>query len=245
MRISNSYKTTAFADLMEKVRDELKHEKNNKLIKSKINMAKMSVEERNEQHLISLINKIENLTTTVNRQEETINELNDKIESMKCYRKPEDVTYRPQISITSPDNKPDSKRNNNDNYDDISVEEFTSIPSKFNPNKGKLNNNNAIDTMLGINKDYKGQKDATHTFAKPPEGILTSKKSHNSEKSVSSKSIKKVRILQPPKSSSDRSSSDDSKTELAGVINRKKTSDRGSTESSNPLYSDHVLTLRK
>lgn len=93
MRIVKSYKSSAFHDLMEKVREKIKADKSkreNRRRSAVLRSVPKTREERNEQILIDLVGKIENLHDMVSKQQNTIqelrDELNDKIEELSCYK---------------------------------------------------------------------------------------------------------------------------------------------------------------
>ena len=116
VRIVKSYKSTAFHDFMEKIRDRIKHEKKvrENLRRSTImRSAPLTFEERTQKILIDLVGKVEGLKELVRRQDVVIQnirtELWDKIEKLKWYE---------GGNIPSPKNQKDnnhrhSKKNRN------------------------------------------------------------------------------------------------------------------------------------
>lgn len=82
MRIVKSYKSSAFTDLMEKVRDKIKQDKSRKENRRRSQIMRsvpMTAEERTQKILIDLVDKIEGLKDKVNKQEELIGELREEL----------------------------------------------------------------------------------------------------------------------------------------------------------------------
>ena len=93
MRIVKSYRSTAFADLMEKVREKIRNEKKNRESRRRSTILRsvpLTAEERTQQILIDLVGKVENLKEFVQQQDIVIrdlrDELCDKIEQLRCYQ---------------------------------------------------------------------------------------------------------------------------------------------------------------
>ena len=90
MRICMSYKSSAFHDLMEKVRKKIKSQKSDKELRRRSTIMRSvpkTLEERNEQILIDMVTKIEKLKDLLERQDDTIkelrNDLSEKIERLE------------------------------------------------------------------------------------------------------------------------------------------------------------------
>jgi hypothetical protein len=136
--IVKSYKTTAFEELMEKVQEKIRQERDIRENRKKSFLRKnipKTREERNEKILIDIVEKMEDLTDIVRQQDKTIRELKvdltQKIEQLKCYQQKETSNLSPLADITPKDLDWGVKSNNNF-YDDISIEEVT---KKLNLNK--------------------------------------------------------------------------------------------------------------
>ena len=89
--VAKSYKMSAFDEIMSKVQENLKNQKDNKRSSKKKSLFRKSIpktrEERNEQALIELRSRLEDLTDLVTKQTGMItdlkSELNGKIEKLK------------------------------------------------------------------------------------------------------------------------------------------------------------------
>lgn len=71
---------------MEKIREDLKNEKDLKLMKRKtgrLSKIPKTIEERNEQTLIRIVEKLENMHDIMKKQDKIIIDLNEKVESLK------------------------------------------------------------------------------------------------------------------------------------------------------------------
>jgi len=87
-----SYQTTAFAEQILMVQERIREE-NQQRDKRKNSVLRKTIlktrEERNDLTLITMLDKIDSLTSLVKKQDKTINELrsefNHKIEGLKCY----------------------------------------------------------------------------------------------------------------------------------------------------------------
>lgn len=83
IRIVKSYRSCVFADLMQKVRDKIKSDKNKKEYRRRSTIMRsvpMTPEERTQQILIDLVGKVEGLNEKLDRQEKVIKELKDDLE---------------------------------------------------------------------------------------------------------------------------------------------------------------------
>ena len=90
MRIVKSYKSSAFADLMEKIREKIKQDKSKKETRRRSAIMRnvpMTPEERTQQILIDLVGKVENLKDKIEKQDKVItalkDDIGDKIEQLK------------------------------------------------------------------------------------------------------------------------------------------------------------------
>jgi len=90
LRIIRSYKSTAFADLMDKIRTKMKIEKDKKENRRRsvlMRSAPLTPEERTQQILIDLVSKVESLKDKIYDQDKQISELKEdlgeKIEQLK------------------------------------------------------------------------------------------------------------------------------------------------------------------
>ena len=99
IRILKSYKSTAFADLMERIRLKIQNEKKNKENRRRSTIMRsipLTSEERTQQILIDLVGKVESLKELIKNQDTVIQDLRvelwDKIEKLKWYE-PETTTF--------------------------------------------------------------------------------------------------------------------------------------------------------
>lgn len=90
IRIVKSYRSSAFSDLMEKVREKIKLEKKNKESRRRSTILRsvpLTPEERTQQILIDLVSKVEGMKEKLDRQEkqnaQLIEQLSDKIEELQ------------------------------------------------------------------------------------------------------------------------------------------------------------------
>ena len=60
-----------------------------------------TIEERNEKNIILLLEKIEALTEVVSKQENTIDNLNYKIENLRWFDQPDDERAKPTLLVNS------------------------------------------------------------------------------------------------------------------------------------------------
>jgi hypothetical protein len=125
IRIVKSYRSSAFSDLMEKVREKIKSDKNKKENRRRSTIMRsvpMTPEERTQQILIDLVGKVEGLNEKLDRQEKIIKDLKenleDKIERLKCYENSndssiEDNTLTSKTNSLRKSDKKSSKRKKN------------------------------------------------------------------------------------------------------------------------------------
>lgn len=88
IRIVKSYRSSAFSDLMEKVREKIRKEKDTKESRRRsyiLRSVPLTPEERTQQILIDLVSKVEFLKDKVVKQEELMVDLRKKIRELKCY----------------------------------------------------------------------------------------------------------------------------------------------------------------
>lgn len=79
VRIVNSYQSTAFADLMDEIRQKISDEKNARNVRRQSRgIQNLTPAERNEKVLIMVIEKLERIESKLDNQEQLIKFMNDE-----------------------------------------------------------------------------------------------------------------------------------------------------------------------
>lgn len=119
MRIVKSYRSCAFADLMQKVRDNIKSDKNKKESRRRsaiMRSVPLTPEERTQQILIDLCGRMDKLMVRIDKQDTMIEDLKvdlgDKIEKLKCYENSSENSSKSNMKHSISQKSKKSKKSN-------------------------------------------------------------------------------------------------------------------------------------